>query len=99
MVDQDFDVCHQLANKYFYFYFEGKKSFTLNVSNRHFVLWVYFNIDDIINVVDQLRTLANLAKEHKLKNKGWNELPDVTVYKASAYEVFDRVAAFVFSLK
>ena len=25
MVDQDFDVCHQLANDYFYFCFKGKK--------------------------------------------------------------------------
>ena len=69
MVDQDFDVCHRLANEYFYFCFEGKKYFSHNVSNRHF-LWVYFNIDDNVNTEDELGTLTNLAKENKLKSKG-----------------------------
>ena len=99
MTNQDFDICHRLTNYYFHFHFEGKRSFTHNVSNKHFILWIYFNIDHNICIEDELKTMRDLAEQHDLKNKGWKELPDVVVYKTSAYEVFDKVAAFVFSLK
>ena len=63
-MNQNFDVCHRLANDYFHFYFEGKRSFTHNVSNKHFILWIYFNTDDNVCIDNEFKTIIDLSKEH-----------------------------------
>ena len=66
-MDQNFDVCHRLANDYFYFNFEDKRSFAYNVSNQHFILWIHLNTDDNICIEDELKTICDLSKDHDLK--------------------------------
>ena len=67
-----FEVCHRVANDYFYFHFEGKRSFTHNVSNNRFVLWIYYNNEDMININDEIKIIKDLAGEYKLGEKSWN---------------------------
>ena len=99
MSNIDFGCCHRLANDYFYRYCESKRSLTHKLSNRHFILWIYFIHDDKFNAEDELKIVKDLSDDHDLKNKSWKKIPDVFVYKASQYEAFDKVAAFVFSPK
>ena len=81
-MEQNFEDFHRLANDYFYFYFEGKRSFTHKVSNRHFALWIYFNSDNNIDMEKQLKIICDLSKDHNFESSGWNRTPDVVVYKA-----------------
>ena len=54
-MEKNFEICYRLANDYFYFSFEEKRSFAHNVSNRHFVLWIHFNPDDKIDMEKELK--------------------------------------------
>ena len=42
----NFEVRDSLANEYFYFHCDGKRSFSHDVADSCFVIWVYFNSDD-----------------------------------------------------
>ena len=57
MSDLNYEVCHQLAKEYFYFYCNDKRSFTHNVSNNGFLLWIYFNDDDKFHGEQELRAI------------------------------------------
>ena len=54
------------ANDYFYFHLEDKKSFTRNVSNNRFVLQIYYDNDNMINLNDQIKIIKDLTEEYKL---------------------------------
>ena len=47
----------------------------------------------------ELKIICDLSKNHNLESNGWNGTPDVAVYKASQYEIFDKVTTFVFCPK
>ena len=63
----DFEVCYRVANDYFYFHFESKRSFTHNVNNNCFVLWIYYNNDDMVNINDEINIINDFAGEYKLE--------------------------------
>ena len=99
-VSLDFHACHKLASEYFYFHHENDiRSLTHNVSCSHFVMWVYYNIDDNFDPNHELQIVSDLAESYDIKNKGWNPNPILKTYKALPYELFDNVAAIIFSPK
>ena len=95
----DFEVCYRVTNDCFYFHFESKKSFTHNVNNNCFVLWIYYNNDDMVNINDEINIINDFAGEYKLGKKGWKTVANIQVFKASQYEIFDNVVAIIFSPK
>lgn len=70
-------MCHRLSDDYFYFDFEGKRSFTHIVRNHRFILWIYHNNDDMRNINDDIKVTKDLAEEYKLGRKGWKTVPNV----------------------
>ena len=98
-MDRNFVVRHNLANDYFYFHFEEKKSFTHNINSDRFVLWIYYNNDDTISIHDKVKVIKNLADEYDLSNKGWDPIPLVQIFKASQHEISGNIIAIVFSAK
>ena len=79
----DFEVCHRVANYYFCFHFESKRSFTHNISNNVFVLWIYYNNADMININNKIKINKDLVEEYKLAKKGWKTVPNIQVFTAS----------------
>ena len=99
MAHLNFNVCHALANYYFYFHCSNKKSFTHNVCNSHFFLWIYYNDDYEFNAHDELKIILRLAHDYGLKKHGWDCNVTLTTFKAAQYEIFDNVVAVIFSPK
>ena len=95
----DSEVCHRVANDYFYFHFEGKRSFTHNVSDNGFALRIYYNNGDMINISDKIKIIKDFAEEYKLGEKGGKTVQNIQIFKASQYESFDNVVAIIFSPK
>ena len=44
------------------------KTITHNVSKTHFILWVYFNNDEKVNIDAELRLITDIAKEHDIRD-------------------------------
>ena len=99
MADLNFEVCHALANEYFCFHCDNKRSFTHNISNNRFVLWIYFNDDDEFYGEQELGIILQLATDHKLDENGWDKHVTLTTHRATHYEIFDNVVAIIFSPK
>lgn len=53
----------------------------------------------MININDQIKIIRDLAEEYKVSEKGWKIVPNIQIFKASQYEIFDIVVAIVFSPK
>ena len=41
-----------------------------SISCNRFILRIYYNNDDVINIYDEVKMIKNLSDEHYLGNKG-----------------------------
>ena len=68
---EEFDVFHQVANEYFNYHFFFKRSCTHTIFKESFVIWIYYNIQDDIDVNKEVNVLKRLAYNYKLDEHGW----------------------------
>ena len=55
IVMREFELCHKLANEYFHLYLNlCTRSFTRNVSNERFIIFIYYKIDGIIDIDNEV---------------------------------------------
>lgn len=55
IVTREFELCHKLANEYFHLYLNlCTRSFTRNVSNERFIIFIYYKIDGIIDIDNEV---------------------------------------------
>ena len=99
MINLNFNVCHQLANDYFYFHHQNKRSLPHNISCSYFIMWIYYNDDDDFNAYDELKIILRLSHEHELKKYGWDKNVSLDSFKVAQWEIFDIVVVVVFSPK
>ena len=53
-----------------------------SVSNRKFIIWIYFNDEDEFYPEQELKIILQLALEHRLDENGWDNNITLTKYRA-----------------
>ena len=51
----------------------------------------------MIDINNEIKIDKDLAEEYKLAKKGWKTVPNIQVFVASQYEIFDNVVAIILS--
>ena len=41
-----------------------------SISCNRFIIWIYYNNDDVINIYDEAKMIKKFSDEHYLGNKG-----------------------------
>ena len=93
MSNLDFDVCHEIANVYFYFYHDDNiRSFTHTVDSSHFVILIYYNNSDSFDPYHELRIILDLILSYNLDSNGSSEKIILWTDKLTPFELFDNAA-------
>ena len=70
-----------------------------SISCNRFILRIYYNNDDVINIYDEVKMIKKFSDEHYLGNKGQNPVPAIQDFKTSQYKIFDNSIAIILSTK